>query len=244
MKRIFALLISASLILSLCACGGTGSGNSSANGPSEEAQTAYAYMLTCMRERDNDSGCEIYRYDYNHNGADDWIIFSLERTGPLWMLLDGASLDSSPKLIYSCVGGGAATKLYISESDANLYAEYLYSSVNHGYSSYYKFDGKLSARCADFNYTDMMKTTEYEVNGAEATSEEHDSFIRDLNLRELENGDAFANAPLEFGSTDFEKLAAEISSFSFIERKSCGDIDGDGKEIGRASCRERVCLYV
>lgn len=230
MKRIIALLISMLLILSLCACGENGTGNGSADGPSEEVQTAYAYMLTCMRERENDSNCKLYRYDYNLDGTDDWIIFNLERTGPLWMLLDGASLDSSPKLIYSWVGGGAATKLYISESDANLYVEYLYSSVNRGYSSYYQFDGKLSARCAHFNYTNSMSTTDYEVNGEKATSEEHDTFVRNLNLREVEKGDAFANAPLEFGSADFEKLAAEIASFSFIEKENSGDIDGDGKD--------------
>ena len=230
MKRIIALLISALLILSLCACGGKGTGSGSTGGPSEEALTAYAYMLTSMRERESDSGCELYRYDYNHDGAKDLIVFSLERTGSLWMLLDGAALDSSPKLIYSWVGGGAGTKLYTSESDANLYVEFLSSSVNLGYSSYYLFDGKLSTRCAYFSYADMMNTTEYEVNGAEATSEEYDELIRSLNLRELENGNAFVKSPLEFGSTDFEKLASEISAFSFIEAISSGDLDGDGRD--------------
>lgn len=127
-KRIFTLLTALAL-LCLTACGGGGSGTSA------EVQSAYAYMLTSARQVNDSIDAELYRYDYNGDGADDWIMFIVEDSCPVWMLLDGGSLDSSPTLLCDRQGGGAAVKLYTSSSEGKLFVEFLYSSSSIGSSA-------------------------------------------------------------------------------------------------------------
>ena len=217
-KRIFTLLTALAL-LCLTACGGGGSGTSA------EVQSAYAYILTSARQVNDSIDAELYRYDYNGDGADDWIMFIVEDSCPVWMLLDGGSLDSSPTLLCDRQGGGAAVKLYTSSSEGKLFVEFLYSSSSIGSSSYHCFDGKLADSCA---YSEHRSGNyEYEVNGEIATEAEYDAFIDGLELHELQDGSAFTSA-LDLGSSDMDNLSAAIANFSFVQSENSVDIDGDG----------------
>lgn len=230
-NRLIALLLAFAMCFSLCSCGVDFDDDIDDEKDSEISEldkyveAVYVYLIIEMCAR-FDEGYEIFRIDYNHDDVDDWIVHCLCEPQDFWLLFDGGCLDASPKLFFNW---GAAGKLdmYISKS-GNIYVENSYLVTEHGYTSYFCYNGEAQDYCLNYEYGDTNDV--YEVNGKASDKDAYDDYLSDLHLSPLTGGETSFDGYLDISEDSLDLVLERVCEFPFVDSCTKKDVDDDSKD--------------
>ncbi len=199
-------------------------------------ENIYVYLVISMIDHFEDY--EIYRFDYNHDGIDDWIIYEPYGYGSCdrCLLFDGGCVDYYPEI---CINSSMQGELNIYKSgNGNFYFEDAITDYRYaGDSEYFCYNGEFQEICLSYSYehtteecTEDDKRTSYAVNGKSCTEAEYNEYLSKLRLTKLTGGEMSFNRYLDIPDAIFDEVIERVSEFPFVYNCSIKDVDGDGKD--------------
>lgn len=235
MKRIIAFLLALTLVFGICACGKSNNGSAGSDTESKTAQdyaeAAYVAMISMMSGMYDGNTTKVYRFDYDHDGIDDWLVH-YDDAQQFWMLFKGGESQPTPTIFFNWGAAGSLQLLY-SEADDSIYIKNAYSVITHGYESYFCYDGTAHDYCLSTSYVDdpsaaVESGKYYYIGEKETTQQEYEKELNKLELRELPDATRGFSSFFDQPADMLESIAELISQYPFVTECFTKDIDGDG----------------
>lgn len=242
-NRLIALLLAFAMCFSLCSCGVDFDDDIDDEKDSEVrelddyVESIYVYLIITMNKCSADD-YEIFRMDYDHDGAVDWIVHCAvsDSMNDFWMLFDGGCVDASPKAFFNTSMQGELS-LYKSQS-GNLYVESAITGNRYrGSSEYFCYNGEFQEHCLNYSYeytteelSEDDKVSSYAVNGESCSEKEFDEYLSKLHLTKLVGGETSFDDYIDVPDEYLDEVIDRVCDFSFVDSCTKKDVDDDGKD--------------